>query len=305
MPAEQLITDPVHTPHDDEYFDGNDVKTYGAQSGKRIVESYQEMRDRERAEAAAQPEPDVAEASTGDPVEDVYREKLAEFNGDEDRAREWAENYREGLKMTEEASRQQQEAQDQEDMQAIAADVVARHDEKVERLEDAKDDVEEAFGDSPQVTEIDSTEAPGITEAGRQWVADRMPQSVETPQEQVDLPRPLATAESSPAPNVGMFERRRLDASKSLMSQMANAASELAKAPGLTEEERAKYAEDAKRYSDSVTDLVMGQRPSLSRAELKGNRGSLEKLEDKLLKNKNERGLPLSKDEKKRLSKIK
>lgn len=271
----ELVTDPVHKSHDDEYFDGNDVKSYHAQGGGEHypAKSSSEIQEEEAA---------------GD---ESHQDLLERFDGNEN----MVEGYLQSLKQLEESTRQQQEAEKQVQMQAVAGDVVARYDAKTERLEDAKDVVEDAFEES------------GMTEAGRRWLAENMPeQPVVAPQEEVILPRPASeSANEKPASKLGMFESRRMDASRSVMNQMANAASELANSPGLTEEERTKYAEDAKRYSGAVTDLVMGSRPALSKAELQGNEASLGKLENKLLKNKNERGIPLSKDEKKRLSKLK
>lgn len=269
---ESLITESAHNFSDDEYFDGNDLKSHSAQNrGSTGYERAQETEGEDRTTEASEL------------FEDYYQEQLRHSGGDKAYAQEalgeFKKNYLIGQEHATKGAQVQESASVQEQMRGVAVDVVARYDAKVGRVEDAKDAIEDA---------LEGTRTP----------AERI-----APQEQ-PLPRPGSESAEAPAKKLGLFERRRMDGSKKLMNQLANAASELSSSPHLTEQERAHYKETAKRYSDAVTGLVMGSRGPLSRAELKGNGGNLQKIQDKILITKEKSGAGLTKDEKKRLKKL-
>jgi hypothetical protein len=291
--SEELIADPVHKSHDDEYFDGNDVKSYSAQSRGEHHNEAKTPEEIRREEILNEPAVDY--------FDKVYKDALKQPGGTEEIARaaeQEARNVRQAMETV--IERQAAEART-EKMQDTVESVVARHEAKI----DAREDVQEVL-ETIQDKEPDTDEH-GMTEAGYKWLAQNTaPLPGAASQEQSVLPRPAGegSASEKSAPKLGMFERRRLEASKDLMNKMTYAADELARSSGLTVEEHVKYAEDAKRYRAASADLVMGVRPALSRGELKGNKGSLERLENKVLKNKKARGETLTKEQQKRLKKI-
>lgn len=293
----ELLEASSKTLGEDEYFDGNDVKTYSAQKGH---ESYQEMRDRERAEDAAAAENAPAEVEDEEPHA-LYNQLLerarAESDGTEAGIQEWMTNYSANLARIENETRQRSEELRQTQMQEVAAEVVERHDAKQAGLENARGAIDDSFEDSQKTDE-------GLSAEAKQWIADRMPQTPGVAPQEATMAQPGPAIEKK-APKPGLFERRRMDASKKLMARLSNAAGHLAGSPKLSQEERDKYAQDARNYSKAATDFVMGDRRAMSRAELKGNRKSLARAEDRMIKDKHERGHTLTKDEKKRLAKLK
>ena len=115
--SEELITDTVQSRHNDEYFDGNDVKSHHAQSG----ESYSDMRDREDAAPVVEVDTDTQLSPAEERFQQVYQDTLRRSGNNEALARkaeqEARENYQIGVEFAMAAQGEQQQAQEQVQMQ--------------------------------------------------------------------------------------------------------------------------------------------------------------------------------------------